>query len=268
MIIGVAVWPLLLAELARSVGLDVVADRLLSIDIQTQYLLSTPVAIVILAVVAARDARRSGRPSVLLIMIAVLLAIRELYTLLGVLGTTPGAFVAATTGAVVLLVVQAVRRTLGVDRAVALASVFALSGLYAYRNAITEPLTAALALTGGTVGLMVGVVWRMLTENTFGYGDSVRFPRPSRVLLIMANLLLGASGVALLSLQGGISDTSLLLFEQLGDSQLGFTLIVTVLLVQLLAAMAPPQPSQPFSVASRTASARDAAPSLPIAEDR
>ena len=34
-----------------------------------------------------------------------------------------------------------------------------------------------------------------------------------------------------------MSDTSLALFEQLGHSQLGFTLVVAVLLLQLLAAI-------------------------------
>lgn len=125
---------------------------------------------------------------------------------------------------------------------------------------------------------MVGVVWRLLTENDFSHGDSMSFPRPARVMLILANALLGASGVALLALQGGISETSLRLFDQLGDSQLGFTLVVAVLVLQLSAAIdgsavratreAEDQPSQPFSVAIRTASARDSAPSLPIAEDR
>ena len=278
LIIGVAVWPLLLADLSRSAGLGGLADRFSGIDSQSQYEVATPIAIAVVLVVVVRDGRRTGRRSVLLLMVGWLMAIREIYTLTGVLGTTTGAFTAAALIAIVIGVVSGIRATLTLNRAVALASVFVLSGLYEYRNAITEPLTAALALAGGSVGLMVGVVWRLLTENDFSHGDSIRFPRSARVMLILANALLGASGVALLALEGGISETSLQLFDQLGDSQLGFTLVVAVLVLQLSAAIdrsvaQPPrdpedQPSQPFSVAIRTASARDSAPSLPIAEDR
>lgn len=81
---------------------------------------------------------------------------------------------------------------------------------------------------------------------------------------------------------GGISDPAPALFDQLVDAQLGFTLVVPVLF-QLLVALGgsgvalargdleqsvEDQLSQPFSVAIRTASARDSAPSLPIAADR
>lgn len=109
--------------------------------------------------------------------------------------------VSAGVVAILLFVMQAVRGRLGVDSAVSIGSVL------------------------------------LLTDNAFAIGDSVLFPRPSRVLLIIANAVFGSSAIALLALQGGVTDTNLGLLESLGDSQLGFSLVVTVLLLQLLTAI-------------------------------
>lgn len=232
-----ALWSALAADLARSAGLDGVGRWLSGLDLQLTLAITVPVTAVVLIVVAVAAYRRSGRIPLLLLMLAWLVAVRVAFTVIGTFGTIEGVLVSAGVVVILLFVMQAVRGRLGVDSAVSIGSVLLLSGLYEYRAVLTEPLTAALALAGGTVGLMVGVIWRLLTDNAFAIGDSVLFPRPSRVLLIIANAVFGSSAIALLALQGGVTDTNLGLLESLGDSQLGFSLVVTVLLLQLLTAI-------------------------------
>jgi len=123
--------------------------------------------------------------------------------------------------AVITLVVLVVRRRLEAERAVALAVVLVVAGLFGFRQMIYEPLTYLVAAVGVSLGLVAGLVWRLLTDNGWTRTGSPGFPRASRVMLALANLLFGALAVAVVALGGGHLTLDLEQFEGLGDQLVG-----------------------------------------------
>jgi hypothetical protein len=129
---------------------------------------------------------------------------------------------------VVLLGWLALRRRLTEQGQLAVAAVLGLGIAFEYRDWINEPLARLLSLSSISAALLVGLVWRILTDNGFARGDSPRFPQSSRVLLVLANGLVGVCSAAQVALMGGRSPVDLSKLEGVGDQYLGFPLVLAV----------------------------------------
>lgn len=116
------------------------------------------------------------------------------------------------------------RRRLTGIRAVALATVLVLSGVFEYRDVLEEPLTALFSLVGISAAVLVGLIWRMLTDSAYSRGDSRRFPRPSRVLVTLASTTYAVTSIGVVSLIAGQSPYDFNVLESSGDTTLGFSL--------------------------------------------
>lgn len=226
----------LLSQVCASFGLRAAAEEFLDARFDGVVLNPSTFTALALVLVAAWERRRTGRWPFLLLALAWVFVAQVVDTAVDLAASGQASLALASLLAAGTAVGLGVRRRLTAPRAVPLAAVLLLTGLFGYRDAVTEPLTALLALSGVTVALVVGVVWRLLTDLGFGNGASERFPRPARVLLALANVVFGASGVALLALQGGVSATDLSRTENLGDTQLGFALVLAVSLASLYSA--------------------------------
>ncbi|MDO5683330.1 MAG: hypothetical protein Q4G46_10935, partial [Propionibacteriaceae bacterium] len=107
-----------------------------------------------------------------------------------------GLAVAACLAAVIL----AVLRRRGVERQLWIALLaLVLSALVGRRELLAEPGSLAAGVSGLAV-VLIGLVWRVLTDAGFTRGDSRWLPLPSRVLFFAANSLLGALVLAHLAL--------------------------------------------------------------------
>ncbi|WP_152360662.1 hypothetical protein [Microlunatus speluncae] len=96
-----------------------------------------------------------------------------------------------------------IRRRLSPMRALALSGLLVLSALVSAREVITDPVQVIFGYSGAVV-LLFGLTWTFLTGSGWGNGDSRRFPRPTRVLLVLANLLLTGILLAYLVLAGNL----------------------------------------------------------------
>ena len=90
---------------------------------------------------------------------------------------------------IVAVAVSLVRRRLTSQRALAFAGVLILSALFSYRDFISDPLGSLLGFSGAAL-VLFGLTWDLLTGSGWGNGDSRRFPRPTRVLLVLTNSVL------------------------------------------------------------------------------
>ncbi|WP_432558430.1 hypothetical protein [Granulicoccus sp. GXG6511] len=108
--------------------------------------------------------------------------------------------VALAVGVSLVAVVVAVVRRRGVERQLWIALLaLVLSALVGRRELLAEPGSLAAGVSGLAV-LLIGLVWRVLTDAGFTRGDSRWFPLPSRVLFFAANALLGTLVLAHLAL--------------------------------------------------------------------
>jgi hypothetical protein len=130
--------------------------------------------------------------------------------------------------ATVLAAWLAVRRRLGAESQLALAGVLLLGIGYEYRSWINEPLAQLFSLSSVSGALLVGLLWRILTDNGYTRADSLRFPQPSRVQLALANAIVGVTSVAQVALLGGRSALDLSQIENIGDRQIGLPLVLAV----------------------------------------
>lgn len=119
------------------------------------------------------------------------------------------------------------------DRGMALATVCLLGAAFEFREVIFEPLTALIGLFGVGSALLVGLIWRVLTDNNYSRGDSRRFPRSGRVLIAVASALFAAIAAAMDTIMGGDWIGDLNPFEGSGDRYLGVSLIIVVLFAGL-----------------------------------
>ncbi|HET9650314.1 MAG TPA: hypothetical protein VFP34_19065 [Microlunatus sp.] len=185
------------------------------------------VVLLLIAVRAARHAR-AGR-AVLLGAIAVSLVAVSMRGLTGgrwavrldpdVLNLMVGI------GALLMIGWYAARRRLTPRRAVAGSALLMLSLLFAARQVLGDPVGALVGYSG--VGLVVlGMLWDFLTSADWANRESPRFPRPTRVLLVLTNTGLLAVVVAYASLvrdSTGTYDPGG--FAELGDLILGTGLV-------------------------------------------
>lgn len=179
-------------------------------------------------------ARRGWRLSaLLLIAFGTMYGLASVAELWRLTVSTDAVLVAGSLAAVGLLIWLAARRRLGFEAQVAVTGVLLLTIAYEYRDWIDEPLTQALGLAGVSAALLVGLLWRILTDNGYTRGDSIRFPQPSRVLLALANAIVGAASAAQVALLGGKFDLDLSQIERIGDTYLGFPLVLAVVFAGL-----------------------------------
>jgi hypothetical protein len=146
----------------------------------------------VLAIVAGIWLARRGRRGV-----------AELATVIGVLSIERGVrvvgwlpigfstFYLSSLAALVTLTLAAVwliRRRLTHRRIAAVMAALLLSLALVHREVLSDPLAVVLG-TGGSL-LAFGLIWSLLTGAEDANGDSVRFPRSARAILVTANLAL------------------------------------------------------------------------------
>lgn len=142
----------------------------------------------------------------------------------------------ATVLVVVLVAAALVTGRLTPVRAVAASGVLVLLALFAYRNVLGDPLGILLGFPGAAV-LLLGLTWDLLTGAGWGNGSSRRFPRPTRVLLILTNSLLTMTVLAYAALVRDSSTTVYLEpYAELGDLVLGTALLAAAVIGVLDAA--------------------------------
>jgi hypothetical protein len=176
-------------------------------------------------VLALRGSRRLG---LVLMATGLTYGFQTLFATTGLVTGTDDVLLVVTAAAVGLLVWLVARRRLTTQAEVAVAGVLLLTAAYGYRDWLDDPLTAVVSLSGVSAALLVGLVWRLLTDNAFARGSSASFPQPGRVLLALANALVGVTSAALVALLGGRSLLDFRQTESLGDGVLGFPLVLAV----------------------------------------
>jgi hypothetical protein len=129
---------------------------------------------------------------------------------------------AVVVGAVLILWL---RRQLTPQRALAFAGMLILSALFSYRDFISNPLGAVLGFSGVAL-VLFGLTWDLFTSSGWANRESRRFPRPTRVLLVLTNYVISMTVLAYAAL---IRDGSTTIyfdpFAQFGDLIFGTGLL-------------------------------------------
>ncbi|MGD7707428.1 hypothetical protein [Microlunatus sp. Y2014] len=227
----------LVAHLFRAVGLGGVHDVLMGIGGPHRVTILLTLGCLVLYGLAWRQANR-GRdvPAVVLAAVAANVGASTVGSVFSLEATVTAVRLGGYLAAVVTLVVLVVRRRLTTERGVALAGVLALTALFDFREFIYEPVTFLIGMAGVSAGLVVGLIWRMLTDQGWTRGDTPGFPRSSRVMIALANLMFGGMAVAMVALFGGYSAFDLEQFERIGDHLIGNGLWAGVTLSALVLA--------------------------------
>lgn len=120
--------------------------------------------------------------------------------------------------------------------------------LFEVRELIAEPLVAVVGFTA-TGALLMGLIWRALTDGEFTTGDSPGLPRIARVLLYLASITLAGLALVYGATSRDVSAlTDLASWEEIGDSELAVPLYVAcvaLLLGQALQAATTTKPIAP-----------------------
>lgn len=187
----------------------------------------TGVVLIVLAVVFARR----GRPGRALVLgcIGVMLIVLARALVLGDATAAPidadVLNLVATAVVLVALVVTLVRRRLTPQRAVAFAGILILSALFSGRDFVSDPLGFLLGFSGAAL-VLFGLTWDLLTGSSWGNGDSRRFPRPTRVLLVLTNSLLTMTVLAYAALiRDGSTTIYLDPYAEIGNLVFGTALL-------------------------------------------
>ena len=202
------------------------------------------VALLVLAFRAARRGRATralvlGTVGVVLVMLARTL-VQGPQTRAGV---DPDVLdLVATVVVVVGGVVQLVRRRLDRSRVLALAGALTICALFSSRDFISDPVGAVLGFSGAAL-VLFGLVWDLVTGSAWANGDSRRFARPTRVLLVLTGSVTTMSVLAFAALvRDGSTTIYLDPYAELGDLLLG-TALLAAGLVAVLAPVAGPLPA-------------------------
>jgi hypothetical protein len=189
---------------------------------------------------AVRSARRGqAATGLLLAAVAVVVLARVLsWATGGVLdaGTGAGALnLVATAVLVVAIAVTALRRRLTPARAVGFSGALVLSALLASHDFVSDPVGALLGFSGAAL-VLFGLTWGLFTDSGYANEGSKRYPVPTRVLFVLANVLVAISILAFTSLARDPTATiSLDDFAVLGDQVLGTALLAATFVVVLVA---------------------------------
>lgn len=137
----------------------------------------------------------------------------------------------ATAATIVAAMIMLARRTLTSARCAGLSALLVLSGLFAHRDVLDDPLSALLGMSG-VAFILIGLIWTLLTGCAAANAGTARFPLPTRVMLILANLVFAATILAMASLVRGpdaeYATIDLKSFSDLGDLVLGTSLLIAV----------------------------------------
>ena len=147
---------------------------------------------------------------------------------------TPDAIAAITSWlAIVVLAITALMRRLTRRRLVGLLTVLLVGGLYTYRNALDDPVSAVFGFAGLGIALF-GLVWQALTGAAFTRSGSRRFPEPTRILAYLANTLFAFGVVAFVSVSRvEVGSVSLSDLNATGDAALGTPLLLAATVLGL-----------------------------------
>lgn len=153
---------------------------------------------------------------------------------LGFSGEALGAWLQVALLATVGLV--AASRDAGPQRLGALLAAVSILTLYDFRHVLENPLAAVIGFSA-LAAILFGVAWRVLTDGEFTHGDSRGFPRNTRVLLYLANIVFVTTVVMFSALTRdatGFFDISQ--WEELGDEVFALPLYSSAVLVSLFVA--------------------------------
>lgn len=159
---------------------------------------------------------------------AGLLATDVIFSRVGLSWSYEGVIAGIALVATVILGWLLIRRQLTAERGLALFTVLLLLAAFEHREIVFEPFTALIGLAGVGSALLVGLIWRLLTDNEFARGDSAWFPQSGRVLVAIANATFGVAVLALDALMGGHWMGDLTPFEGSGDRYLGISMFLAV----------------------------------------
>jgi hypothetical protein len=135
--------------------------------------------------------------------------------------------------AIVVLVITALLRRLTRRRLVGLLTVLVVGGLYTYRNALDNPVSAIVGYAGLGVALF-GLIWQALTGAAFTRSGSRRFPEPTRIFGYLANTLFAFCVVAFVSAsRAQVGSVSLSDLDATGDAALGTPLLLAATVLGL-----------------------------------
>ena len=185
---------------------------------------------IVLLVLAVRAARR-GQASRALVLggIGVMLVALARQLLFG--DRTPAPInpdalnLVASVVVVLTVVILLLRRKLTPQRALALAGMLILSALFSYRDFISDPLGAVLGFSGAAL-VLFGLTWDLFTGSGWANRESRRFPRHTRVLLVLTNYVLSMTVLAYAALiRDGSTTIYFDTFAKLGDLIFGTGLI-------------------------------------------
>ncbi len=236
---------LLLVQVLNAWGLDpaatggalVLADALRSSLALAVVRLGVGLGLIVLAVLLARRGRR-GAPE-LLAAIGVLAILSAAPSVLEsrLPWSSPALAVVVALTTIVLAVALAARRRLTARRLALLLTALLLSAAAAWRDVLADPLSAVIGASGLAL-VLFGFVWGFLTDADITHGDSRAYPRPTRVLLFLANAVFGvtvlAYGALARSVDAGIDLDA---FAQFGDQLLGTAVILAAVMAVWAATM-------------------------------
>ncbi|MDO7883496.1 hypothetical protein [Antiquaquibacter soli] len=199
--------------------------------------------LVVLAFVLARRGRR-GTPEIFLAVGIASLVGGVLVLVNGpALWAGDSLALMATLAALALLVWTVITRRATLDRLAGITATLLLAALFAHADFLSDPLGAILGSTA-VAAVLVGLAWSLLTGNAAANEGSPHYPRPSRVLLLLANALLAVTTLAFVALtRDTTSAFDLSVFAELGAITFGYPLIV----VSLLAAVTSSIRDRPFA---------------------
>ncbi len=215
--------------------------------------LANGVLAVAVLVVAARMSRR-GR-QVLATALAAFAAIPLLELLPIVTGGAVRIFytgesigVVGTGFALLCLVALAVGRVTDRLRWMNVMTALVVCIMFSQRALLSDPTSALIGLSAGGA-LLIGMIWRLLTDGEFTQRETKGLPIPTRVLLFWASSLFAVTALAYVALTkqaaGGLGDVAP--FGQVGDVMLGIPLLVTCLMLSLHAAVTERPPVLPVA---------------------
>jgi hypothetical protein len=192
-------------------------------------------ALLVLAVLAARR----GQPSRALVLggIGVVLTMLARQLVFGDRTAAPinqdGVNLVTSALIIVAVGVSLVRRRLTYRRALAFAGVLILCALFSYRDFISDPLGSLLGFSGAAL-VLFGLTWDLLTDSGWGNRESRRFPRPTRVMLVLTNYVLTMTVLAYAALvRDGSTTIYLEPFAELGNLIFGTGLLAAAVVAVL-----------------------------------
>ena len=192
-------------------------------------------ALLVLAVLAARRGQASR--ALLLGSIGVVLTMLARQLVLGDRTAAPinqdGVNLVTSALIIVAVGVSLVRRRLTHQRALAFAGVLILCALFSYRDFISDPLGSLLGFSGVAL-VLFGLTWDLLTDSGWGNRESRRFPRPTRVMLVLTNYVLTMTVLAYAALvRDGSTTIYLEPFAELGNLIFGTGLLAAAVVAVL-----------------------------------